>query len=85
METIYEGNNARPAGKYNNCNGRVKVTVDTTLVTNEAIVKGAIKRKAQADINTGNRSQRHKLVMLKFERLLKQADLCDDLGKNAVY
>jgi hypothetical protein len=78
----FVGNNAVPNGNYSNLNGRVSVTVDQTLVTAESIVKGGLKRKAQAEVTAGNRATRHSRVMAEFNKLLERVEMDSDCGRN---
>ncbi|MGD6964063.1 hypothetical protein ACQCVB_17750 [Fictibacillus phosphorivorans] len=47
---------------YNGNNGRCHTTVDTTLITADAVITGQIKRQAQAGLTKGKRSQKARVV-----------------------
>jgi hypothetical protein len=80
--TVVKGNNVRPTGKYDNKAGKVASYVDPTLISPQAVKTAGIRKQAVAGATAGNRAQRARVVQYNFARLLEQAELCDDNGRN---
>jgi hypothetical protein len=78
---VFVGNERVPNGTYNDKAGKVTSYVDLSLISPQAVKTADIRKQAQAGVTAGNRAQKARVVEHNFERLLKQAELCDDNGR----